>query len=1085
MKRDNIILNESIIKTQQKNFSFFPQSDITTDVLDVSTKLNEYSSVFDFNKTIYGMNSFISYVNNLIVLDTNITNNNLGNSQFWWINTWFYTYSSLISLTFMITVIFLIGLILPKTPRGVSTLNVLSAFSIILFLFFLPIPHYNIIKHLVWFDYNLYVYLYIMIGGIFTASFLAINNEITFLKENKHIEYPLLILLVFLFGIVVVASENFIAVFLALEAITLISAVLIGFQRTNNFSTLAGIRYILFSAVPGGALLLGISELYAYTGAFNFADIEKLLMNYNDNYIAETSLNEVGQILYNALDMMLYYNWNAQFKSYVSELINLDVFLKQQSNDFNSLILESTSNSTVLGQIINYEFDNTSKDNLEPTTLSLLGSYILQDNTNYDDNIKVGKYHIYKYISIHAYDNYSLNYLKEVKEVKDYCTFIQEPDYKDPLFNIQDLSKVEAQAIKNDSKYKEFACGPKISFFINFNDDVFRAVEAKKLISHLFTMAEERNLIQKHMSSDEFASEKEIMKHLNPIFYDEFLNKIDLNIKQKLWSHYESRMLHTIAVNEKLTGLSDNDYILNFLKEKKDYLESKLNIIQNELNFNSIKDCKFQTFEDFQKNNTDNFSSYDNYFYSRLINKLNIVNTFIKQLEEGRHVNIHFLDDLGRNKEAQFLSIDLFNKMSGYENFSNINVTNNDLVSIYNHKSENLYSLCQNLIDKLDHFYDVKLSDLKDPSTGVFTDIIDKDKVYYDLVNMGLQKMYPLFIENAPDKKHFFKIEILSKQCTDFCIINNYRSDIFVDLFNKDINFKKGILNLVSVNHSNYNLPTIINISIFLIIFYILFKLTAAPFHIWAPSIYEGAPLPITIFLSIFSKITMIFLLIKLLVFYFYFLYTEWSALLLFSGITSIIVGIYGAISETRIKRFFVYSSMGHVGFMLLGISEGGVHGVLATIIYLMIYTVTVFIGWTILFSSEQKITHINQLSGLSKTNPTLSFILAISMLSMSGIPPLAGFYVKFEILYALVESEYYNVALLALLLTVFSFFYYLRIIKILYFEPVKKFKLQFKLNKTQAFLLALCFLFLVNFSLYFQQPIIYIFKNIIIQSIY
>ena len=182
------------------------------------------------------------------------------------------------SLLFLITIIFCIGLFIPKTPKGISTLNILSAFIILLFLIFLPIPHYNVVKTLLWFDYNLYVYIYILISGIFTLSFLAINNEVNFLKENKHIEYPLLILLIFLSGIVVVASENFIAVFLALEAITLASAVLIGLQRTNNLSTLAGVRYIFFSAIPGGALILGIVEIYNYTGSFNFSDIEKVLV---------------------------------------------------------------------------------------------------------------------------------------------------------------------------------------------------------------------------------------------------------------------------------------------------------------------------------------------------------------------------------------------------------------------------------------------------------------------------------------------------------------------------------------------------------------------------------------------------------------------------------------------------------------------------------------------------------------------------------------------------------------------------------------------------------------------------------------
>ena len=132
-----------------------------------------------------------------------------------------------------------------------------------------------------------------------------------------------------------------------------------------------------------------------------------------------------------------------------------------------------------------------------------------------------------------------------------------------------------------------------------------------------------------------------------------------------------------------------------------------------------------------------------------------------------------------------------------------------------------------------------------------------------------------------------------------------------------------------------------------------------------------------------------------------------------------------------------------------------------------------------------RRTTHLTSLKGLCINHPVLSIIVSITMFSLSGIPPLAGFFVKFEILYALIESEYYNIGLLALFLTVCSFFYYLRVIKILYFEPIKKYELSFKLNKTQAFILAICFLFLINFVLYLQQPIFYLLKNIVIQSLY
>jgi NADH-quinone oxidoreductase subunit N len=278
---------------------------------------------------------------------------------------------------------------------------------------------------------------------------------------------------------------------------------------------------------------------------------------------------------------------------------------------------------------------------------------------------------------------------------------------------------------------------------------------------------------------------------------------------------------------------------------------------------------------------------------------------------------------------------------------------------------------------------------------------------------------------------------------------------------------------LLLLNYSN-EIPLIITIAFCMIIFNILFKLTAAPFHFWAPLVYEGAPLVVAMVLSIFTKITMIFFLIKLVIVLFPLINFNWTNLLLFSGVLSIIMGIYGAISETRIKRFFVYSSMGHVGFMLLGLATGKLYGIVASVVYLIIYIISAFIGWLILFLSTKKITYLTQLSGLSKNNFLLSLILAISVLSMSGIPPLAGFYVKFDILYELISAEYYGTVFVSLLLTVISFFYYLRVIKILYFEGTQIFKLQFKLweNHIQSIILSLFIFILIGFTIYIDTSI-------------
>lgn len=1043
--------------------------------LDFSLFSEVSSNIFKefFVSTIY-KNEYIEYINSLNNISENLVNNN----TVWWNINWLYTYNSLISLLFLITIIFFIGLFIPKTPKGISTLNILSAFIVFLFLIFLPIPHYNIIKTLLWFDYNLYVYIYIIISGIFTLSFLAINNEVNFLKENKHIEYPLLILLIFLSGIVVIAAENFIAVFLALEAITLASAVLIGLQRTNNLSTLAGVRYIFFSAIPGGALILGIVEIYNYTGSFNFSDIEKLLINYNlyNNNFILNDFNLINNTIYTLLTNVLIYNWDIKFQFY--SLILLKEFNNniQDSTVFNNLIQKGIVNHN-LNQIIVYEFNNDINDT---NNLNVIFKNLCQFNNN---NITNGKYYIYKYIDTFLYQFIT------TKEILNW----------DKINNLM-------------SSFKNNLISQELNMFIKM-EDYKSLINLKKIINYVTYDNLNHNINNYYRNSISFVdiigdykfydlaqkqianSFKDIVLNNDAVYYSASKFNIMLNSNFYYWN---LPSISNIFIDI-LKDLNTHDKLI-FLK--------RISKIQNILLTNELKFLNnYSAYIDNIKNNVYS-SKYLSTLQKTILGDCNIsISQYLALIEEYKAV-IHYLENpLNFNtlRFENFLTKDLINfyntkllLLNVIDNYEG-NISQENATLFINYLFQ-IYEMDGN--PDVDKF--IKESRLKDKSFKVFT--ISKyyrypcfscmDQLDYNYYSNGLNKIKFLlniipidfYINDNYNMDNFIiknNVHNLMLKDITFNLNNNILQNFYTFIEQLDLNYlttNKTIF-VIKDNHLS-NIPLIISVSLFLIIFYILFKLTAAPFHIWAPSIYEGAPLPIAMFLSIFSKITMVFLLIKLLLFYFYFLYNEWSYLLLFSGVTSILVGIYGAIAETRIKRFFIYSSMGHVGFMLLGVAAGGIHGAVATIIYLVIYVITVFIGWSALFASLNKITHINQLKGLSKTNPTLSFIIAISMLSMSGIPPLAGFFVKFEILYALVESEFYVITLLVLLLTVFSFFYYLRIIKILYFEPIKNHKNQFNLNKTQSFLFAICFLLLINFSIYCQQPIEYYIKSIIIQSI-
>ncbi len=315
--------------------------------------------------------------------------------------------------------------------------------------------------------------------------------------------------------------------------------------------------------------------------------------------------------------------------------------------------------------------------------------------------------------------------------------------------------------------------------------------------------------------------------------------------------------------------------------------------------------------------------------------------------------------------------------------------------------------------------------------------------------------------------------------------ISNFDNSIF--LSNNDLKYFATHL-LEGIKQIDLpQIPVIVKIAIILVSVNLLFKITAVPFNMWAPRVYEGAPLPAVMFLTIFSKIAVIFFMLRFFLVYFYDFLSTWAPVLLLCGLGSMIAAIIGAISETKIKRFFVFSSMSHVGLMLLAIACANLHGGKAVIIYLIVYTITSLGGWTIIMLLIQKttkntikrVTHITNLKGLAKNNALLSFFLAIIMLSMSGIPPLAGFFAKFEVLYALTETQLFGIAFLALLLSVISFFYYLRIIKVLYFDSIKNYKIQNKNNSEKAFILSIGFLFTIFFIIYMQQPLIYCIHSI------
>ena len=220
------------------------------------------------------------------------------------------------------------------------------------------------------------------------------------------------------------------------------------------------------------------------------------------------------------------------------------------------------------------------------------------------------------------------------------------------------------------------------------------------------------------------------------------------------------------------------------------------------------------------------------------------------------------------------------------------------------------------------------------------------------------------------------------------------------------------------------------------------FKISAVPFHMWAPDVYEGSPTSVTIFFAILPKIAALTVFIRILYVPFFNIIDQWQIIIVFLSIASMLFGSIAAIGQKNLKRLIAYSSIGHMGYALAGLSTGTNQGIQSSITYISIYLFMNLAFFACLFMlrrDEKYFENIEDLSGLSKNHPILSFSFLVVLFSLAGIPPLVGFFAKFYIFTAVIEQSMYSLAIIGLLSTVIAAFYYLRIIKVIYFDPEKE----------------------------------------------
>ena len=241
-----------------------------------------------------------------------------------------------------------------------------------------------------------------------------------------------------------------------------------------------------------------------------------------------------------------------------------------------------------------------------------------------------------------------------------------------------------------------------------------------------------------------------------------------------------------------------------------------------------------------------------------------------------------------------------------------------------------------------------------------------------------------------------------------------------------------------SMNSSHYGLT----FGIVFILVGLAFKISAVPFHMWAPDVYEGSPTAVTLFFAIVPKVAALTVFIRFLYVPFVNMIDQWQPILIFLSIASMIFGAIAAIGQNNLKRLIAYSSIGHMGYALAGLSTGSNEGIQSSIVYMSIYLVMNLAFFSCLLMLKiNDVYHetVDDLSGLSKNHPILSLSLLAILFSLAGIPPLAGFFAKFYIFKAVIEQSMYFLAIVGLLSTVIAAFYYLKIIKVIYFDKEKE----------------------------------------------
>jgi NADH-quinone oxidoreductase subunit N len=337
------------------------------------------------------------------------------------------------------------------------------------------------------------------------------------------------------------------------------------------------------------------------------------------------------------------------------------------------------------------------------------------------------------------------------------------------------------------------------------------------------------------------------------------------------------------------------------------------------------------------------------------------------------------------------------------------------------------------------------------------------------------------YILTASQKKSILSVEgalkffILGSIASGFILFGS--SILYV--ITGSLNFNNIFLLLSNVNYiENIDLLLGILYGLIFIVIGILFKIGAAPFHFWLPDVYEGAPNNITSFFAIVPKIAFIGILIRFFFDIFYHISFFFETFFYIISLLSMLIGSLAALQQKKIKRLLAYSSISHVGFILIGFTSNMLNNIPYILLYVIIYIIMSINLWTSYLSlniNHKPVKYLTDLSNIFTINKLIAIIIILNIFSLAGIPPLAGFFSKLFIFFSAIKNNYFSIVFFAVIISIISSFYYLKIIKIIYFEKIVKKIFISKINKIQSIILLINTQFIV---------LLFVFPNILLVNL-